>query len=61
MSTTRRGLTEFSAGIRLLAVLLSSSVHIQLWQELKDRWPEASGGIFRGFFLFDHLRLTKAS
>ena len=42
-------------------MLLSSSVHIQLWQELKDRWPEASGGIFRGFFLFDHLRLTKAS
>jgi hypothetical protein len=31
-----KGLTEFSARIRLLIVLLSSSVHIRLWQESKD-------------------------
>jgi hypothetical protein len=31
------GLTEFSARIRLLIVLLSSSVHIRLWQESKDQ------------------------
>jgi hypothetical protein len=30
-------LTEFSARIGLLAVLLSFSVHIRLWQESKDQ------------------------
>jgi len=32
-----KGLTDFSVGIRLLAALLSSSVHIRLWQESKDQ------------------------
>jgi hypothetical protein len=58
------GLTEFSARIRLLIVLLSSSVHIRLWRESKDQKPEASSGAsfcLMICFLFDDLRLAKAA
>jgi len=43
-----KGLTKFSARIRLLTVLLSSSVHIRLWQEFEGQVAGSLGGRLPG-------------